>query len=466
MTNVNEYGFTLVKVINIKRDNTVNYYFEHNKTKSIVLFSCDKNSITYDFNYMFYAPNEDAFGTRHVLEHIICHGGCNKPYYAFGNLYKYFSLDYINALTGINTMRFIFGTKYIKDFISISEFFMDAIYNPYGLSEIDSMKQTFKNHGDCLEIICKNNTENKKINGIVFNEMLSINTKPNRVISNETLKNIICDGKYTSGGDNRFMHKLKFENVLEYHKTYIHPSNSVLVCNGNFSKSDMYKVLNLVNGFYSNYKHVNFKQIIKNRYLEGSFEYNKTKKIKYYDPNGKNHLVLLYEIDKVKTKDKNYYCILNDIISRNGSGFMKYLMDHKNNLFSSVNLEINKTLYSKTYIRVDVNDVLKGDDLKEENRIQKEIIKIIKEAYVQSCKEDFTDEDIFDACVNNFYNERLDLEEKRMKGKILSECYAFEIADDRRALEKLAECDDEFELSYLKKLAKRNLFENQKCLAL
>ncbi|MEE0117838.1 MAG: insulinase family protein, partial [Lachnospiraceae bacterium] len=73
------------------------------------------------------------------------------------------------------------------------------------------------------------------INGVVYNEMKGAFSSPEGVLDRLVLNSLFPDTPYSneSGGDPERIPELTYENYLEFHKTYYHPSNAFIYLYGN-----------------------------------------------------------------------------------------------------------------------------------------------------------------------------------------------------------------------------------------
>ena len=77
-----------------------------------------------------------------------------------------------------------------------------------------------------------------KLNGVVYNEMKGAFSSADDVIEREICNTLFPDTPYgvESGGDPKVIPELSYEEFLDFHKTYYHPSNAYIYLYG---KMDM-----------------------------------------------------------------------------------------------------------------------------------------------------------------------------------------------------------------------------------
>ena len=72
-------------------------------------------------------------------------------------------------------------------------------------------------------------------NGVVYNEMKGAFSSPDDVLERDIMNSLFPDITYgcESGGDPDNIPELSYEEFLEFHRTYYHPSNSYIYLYGN-----------------------------------------------------------------------------------------------------------------------------------------------------------------------------------------------------------------------------------------
>ena len=72
-------------------------------------------------------------------------------------------------------------------------------------------------------------------NGVVYNEMKGAFSSPDEVLDREIMNNLFPDNTYgvESGGNPENIPELSYEEFLDFHRTYYHPSNSYIYLYGN-----------------------------------------------------------------------------------------------------------------------------------------------------------------------------------------------------------------------------------------
>ena len=87
------------------------------------------------------------------------------------------------------------------------------------------------------------------LNGVVYNEMKGAFSSPDEVHDREVVNSLYPDTPYgvESGGDPKVIPTLSYEQFLDFHRRYYHPSNSYLYLYGNM---DMAEKLEWIDAHY------------------------------------------------------------------------------------------------------------------------------------------------------------------------------------------------------------------------
>ena len=77
-------------------------------------------------------------------------------------------------------------------------------------------------------------------NGVVYNEMKGAFSSPDEVLDREIMNNLFPDNTYgvESGGNPENIPELSYEEFLDFHRTYYHPSNSYIYLYGNMDMEE------------------------------------------------------------------------------------------------------------------------------------------------------------------------------------------------------------------------------------
>lgn len=170
-------------------------------------------------------------GVAHILEHtVLC--GSNKfpikdPFFAMNRR----SLNtFMNALTGADFTCYPAATQNPKDFYNLLNVYLDAVFHP-------SLKfLSFKQEGHRLEFATPTDPKTPlEYKGIVFNEMKgslsSADARLSEAMNYALFPNMTYG--YNSGGDPKCIPSLTYQELIDFHKTYYHPSHCLFFFYGN-----------------------------------------------------------------------------------------------------------------------------------------------------------------------------------------------------------------------------------------
>lgn len=170
-------------------------------------------------------------GIAHILEHTVLCGSkkypVKDPFFAMTRR----SLNtFMNALTGADFTCYPAASQEPKDFYNLLEVYLDAVFHP------DLKELSFLQEGHRLEF-AKSDDPNSPLEykGIVFNEMkgaLSSGTSRLAEAVNEALFPDITYG-HDSGGNPKAIPSLTYQELLDFHKRYYHPSHCLFFFYGN-----------------------------------------------------------------------------------------------------------------------------------------------------------------------------------------------------------------------------------------
>lgn len=225
-------AYELIEKYNIKDLDSVGYLLRHKKTGARValLSNDDENKVFY---IGFRTPPKNSTGVAHILEHSVLCGSKNFPLKdPFVELVKGSLNTFLNAMTYPDKTVYPVASCNDKDFQNLMHVYLDAVFYP----NIYTNKSIFRQEGWHYEL-----KEGKlSINGVVYNEMKGAFSSPDDVLDREIMNGLFPDTAYgvESGGDPDCIPELSYEEFLEFHKTYYHPSNSYIYLYGNMDMAE------------------------------------------------------------------------------------------------------------------------------------------------------------------------------------------------------------------------------------
>src|SRR5690606_16881993 len=116
-----------------------------------------------------------------------------------------------------------------KAVMNLMDVYLDAVLNP----NIYNGAESFMQEGWHYEL--DNINEPLSIKGVVYNEMKVAFSSPEQILIGKIEESLFPDTVYRfeSGGDPEAIPDLTYEQFLDFHKTYYHPSNSYIYLYGN-----------------------------------------------------------------------------------------------------------------------------------------------------------------------------------------------------------------------------------------
>lgn len=218
----------------IEELNSAGAVLRHRKTgaKIFLLSNDDNNKV---FCIGFRTPPKDSTGLPHILEHSVLCGSDKFPVKdPFVELVKGSLNTFLNAMTYPDKTVYPVASCNEKDFQNLMDVYMDAVLHP----NIYKEEKIFRQEGWHYEL--ENEDAPLTINGVVYNEMKGVYSSPESVLDRYIQKLLYPDNCYTqeSGGDPEVIPELTYEQFLDFHRTYYHPSNSYIYLYGDMDMAE------------------------------------------------------------------------------------------------------------------------------------------------------------------------------------------------------------------------------------
>lgn len=186
-----------------------------------------------DENRVFYigfrTPAEDSTGVPHIIEHTVLCGSDEFPVKdPFVELVKGSLNTFLNAMTYPDKTVYPVASCNEKDFQNLMHVYMDAVFHP----NIYKYQEIFKQEGWHYEL--ESADAPLTLNGVVYNEMKGAYSTPESVLEHVSLKALFPDTAYAndSGGAPEHIPDLTYEQYLDFHRRYYHPSNAYIYLYG------------------------------------------------------------------------------------------------------------------------------------------------------------------------------------------------------------------------------------------
>lgn len=136
---------------------------------------------------------------------------------------------YMNAWTGNDFTMYPFSTVNPQDFRNLLSVYCDMAFFP-SLNYYD-----FRQEGHRLEFQTWNDAKTPlEIKGVVYNEMKGAMSDPYDAFIQHANSNMFSRSQYrfNSGGDPKAIPDLEYQELLDFHGKYYHPSNSMFLTYG------------------------------------------------------------------------------------------------------------------------------------------------------------------------------------------------------------------------------------------
>ncbi len=240
-----ELGYNQIEESKIEEINSAGVLINHIKSgaKIVIMKNEDDNKV---FSISFKTPPFDSKGTPHILEHSVLCGSRKFPSKEpFVELAKGSLNTFLNAMTFSDKTMYPVASKNEKDFFNLMDVYLDAVFYP----NIYSKPEIFKQEGWHYEIVKEGRESRLEISGVVYNEMKGAYSTPEELLVRKNQESLFPDTtyRYDSGGDPDRIPDLTYEEFINFHKRYYHPSNSFIFIYGDI---DVQKVLKFLDKEY------------------------------------------------------------------------------------------------------------------------------------------------------------------------------------------------------------------------
>ena len=234
MNKENLTAYEVVTEENLTDIHSTGWLLRHKKTGARVMLieNDDENKV---FNIAFRTPPKDSTGVAHILEHSVLCGSREFPLKdPFVELVKGSLNTFLNAMTYPDKTCYPVASCNDKDFQNLMHVYLDAVFYP----NIYKREEIFRQEGWNYHLEQKEGP--LKYNGVVYNEMKGAFSSPDEVLEREIMNHLFPDTTYgcESGGDPKNIPDLTYENFLNFHRTYYHPSNSYIYLYGNMDMEE------------------------------------------------------------------------------------------------------------------------------------------------------------------------------------------------------------------------------------
>lgn len=232
-------AYQLIEKREIQDVHSVSYILKHKKSgaRIALLSNDDKNKVFY---IGFRTPPKDSTGVAHILEHSVLCGSKKFPLKdPFIELAKGSLNTFLNAMTYPDKTVYPIASCNDKDFQNLMDVYLDAVFYP----NIYNEDKIFRQEGWHYEM--EHPEDELKINGVVYNEMKGVYSSPDDVVERKIMDSLFPNHTYgiESGGDPDVIPSLSYEEFLNFHRKYYHPSNSYIYLYGDMDMAEKLEFL-------------------------------------------------------------------------------------------------------------------------------------------------------------------------------------------------------------------------------
>lgn len=194
------------------------FRFKKNNAQVLSLENSDENKV---FGITFRTPPRDSTGVAHILEHCVLCGSKKYPVKEpFIELLKGSLQTFLNALTFPDKTCYPVASQNLQDFYNLVDVYLDSVFFPRLDPEI------FAQEG--WHYALQDEDSPLTLQGVVYNEMKGAYSSPDGLLHEYSQQSLFPDTPYglDSGGDPEQIPSLSYEDFLQFHRDYYHPSNA------------------------------------------------------------------------------------------------------------------------------------------------------------------------------------------------------------------------------------------------
>ncbi len=222
-----KHGFFTKSTCKLEELDAVLHEMEHEKSGAhlVWLERPDENKT---FGIAFRTIPWNDTGVFHILEHSVLCGSDKYPVREpFVELLKGSLNTFLNAMTFPDKTFYPVSSRNDKDFLNLTQVYLDAVFHPL----IYSKPEIFAQEGWHYEFDEEGNPSYK---GVVFNEMKGAFASADELLQNELNRRLFPDNcyRYVSGGDPAHIPELSYQEFVNGHRKFYHPSNSYIFLDG------------------------------------------------------------------------------------------------------------------------------------------------------------------------------------------------------------------------------------------
>ena len=198
----------------------------------VLIENDDDNKV---FSIAFRTTPKDSTGVAHITEHtVLCGSRKFPPKDPFIELVKGSVNTFLNAITFPDKTMYPVASCNDTDFRNLMDVYLDAVFYPNTYRN----EMIFRQEGWSIQL--EDKEADPAYNGVVYNEMKGAFSSPDDVLARAIQNSLFPDNTYfyESGGDPEEIPNLTYEDFLDFHRTYYHPSNSYIYLYGKMDHAE------------------------------------------------------------------------------------------------------------------------------------------------------------------------------------------------------------------------------------
>lgn len=215
------HGFRLLRSRALPELEGTLWEYRHERTGTQLCW-LDRRDENKAFSIAFKTPPQDSTGVFHILEHSVLCGSDRYPVKEpFVELMKTSLQTFLNAMTYPDKTVFPVSSRNDQDFLNLIDVYLDGVLHP----AICHRPEIFRQEGWRFE---RDEDGALQYQGVVLNEMKGSFSAPGAVLSQQMNRLLFPDTCYrhVAGGDPACIPRLRYEDFLDSHRRYYHPSNA------------------------------------------------------------------------------------------------------------------------------------------------------------------------------------------------------------------------------------------------
>lgn len=236
------HGFKVTQLYPLEEMGGTVVHMEHEKSGANLLYLAN-GDVNRSFTIGFRTKYDNDKGVPHVFEHA-CLSGSEKypdPSLFFAMMNQTYN-TFMNAMTATDNTMYPESSLSEDQLYVYADFVMDGVLHPLVVSDERSMMR------EAYRYELTDKDAEITLSGTVYSEMLGALSMNQRHLYD--LYKLMYPGSYTStntGGDPDVIPTMTQADLQEFHSTYYHPSNALIVLTGEL---DLDRFLALIDGDY------------------------------------------------------------------------------------------------------------------------------------------------------------------------------------------------------------------------